>query len=101
MGLELIGLHSQSAAHQETGDNVPVGHESDVFEARDAGTWQPESHHLEFRHPSITDAQSCPIGPPASATPPQFLGRISQHYLPLDSLLTSKNMWFQPVVIPS
>jgi hypothetical protein len=54
-----------------------VGPESDVFEERNADTWQPDWHHLESRHPSLTDSQVRPIGSLAPAAPPQFPGTDS------------------------
>ncbi|KAJ4320093.1 hypothetical protein N0V94_003563 [Neodidymelliopsis sp. IMI 364377] len=73
-GLELIGSQAQPAAQQQTGDNVTVGPNSDVFEARNADTWSPDWHQVESRHPSLTDAQCRPIGQLAHAAPPQFPG---------------------------
>ncbi|KAJ4372772.1 hypothetical protein N0V86_008138 [Didymella sp. IMI 355093] len=62
-GLELIGSQRQHEVQQQTGDNMPVGPESDVFEAaRNADTWHPDWHHLESRHPSLTNSNLSPIG---------------------------------------
>ncbi|KAF3042975.1 hypothetical protein E8E12_009492 [Didymella heteroderae] len=67
-GLEMIGLQPQPEVQQQTGDNMPVGPESDVFEAaRNADTWQPDWHHLESRHPSLTNSNLSPIGSDSTA----------------------------------
>ncbi|KAJ4984851.1 C2H2 transcription factor [Stagonosporopsis vannaccii] len=75
-GLQLIGSEPQPEVQQQTGDNVPVGPASDASDAvRNADTWPPDWHHLESRHPSLTEAHSAPIGALAPAAPPQFPGQ--------------------------
>ncbi|KAF3053767.1 hypothetical protein E8E11_003356 [Didymella keratinophila] len=67
-GLEMIGLQPQPEVQQQTGDNMPVGPESELFEAaRNADTWQPDWHHLESRHPSLTNSNLSPIGSGSTA----------------------------------
>lgn len=72
-GLQLIGSQPQLEAQQQTGNNVLVGLESDVFDAaRNADTWSPNWQHLESSHPSLTEAHLTPIG---SAATPRFPGK--------------------------
>lgn len=67
-GLEMIGQQPPLEMQQQTGDNMPVGPESDVFEAsRNADTWQPDWHHSRSRHPSLTNASLSPIGAGSTA----------------------------------
>ncbi|KAF1924212.1 uncharacterized protein M421DRAFT_73168 [Didymella exigua CBS 183.55] len=61
-GLEMIGLQPQPGTQLQTGDNMPVGPESDVFKAaRNSDTWQSDWHHLNSRHPSLTVSSLSPI----------------------------------------
>ncbi|KAF2997040.1 hypothetical protein E8E13_000594 [Curvularia kusanoi] len=74
-GLQLIGSQSQPEVRQQTGDNLPVGPQSDVFDAaRNTDTWTPDWQHGGSRHPSLTEAQLTPIGLLSPAAPRTLLG---------------------------
>jgi hypothetical protein len=103
-GLQLIGSQSQPEVRQQTGDKLPVGPERDVFDAaRNADTWSPDWQQGTSRHPSLTEAQSTPIGllPPAAPrlfpgqstyfrdAPQQYPIYSNNHYLPQNSGATA------------
>lgn len=66
LGYELIGLEPQHAAQQQTPNNMHVGLENDMFQARNTANWTSDLSPLYSRLPSLTVSQAG--GPGSSST---------------------------------
>jgi hypothetical protein len=73
-GRELIGTQPRAAVSEASAQKMVVGRNGNVFEARNADTWDSDWQPSDSRLPDPTVDYARAIGPSASAAPPQFTG---------------------------